>query len=408
MAKTCDFKTSEASTKAWMRKRNLLTSFLEIPESNLTHFRQQNSYWSKKAFQRHHQAGIKPGDMLFYEEPGAKKVIPNTEMFHRIDADKGNFYQENLKYVNDIKTTSNISTNIKAGVTELFESNPELANAVYEALGFITKSKIETTNTPAEIRKELFEKQERGQISLAGEDIDIISQSRNNPTEENIQELRKLYNDLIGDLQDSIVNEITPQQKQQALQLYSQYLDTIFPDSKVKDIVYHGTKGDKFDKFKSSGTGTFGKGVYFGDYKTALQNTDLLDDFTLEPIKGFDKDKIIPALINTQNIFQRDLGGNGIRNEYVVEPEQIHILGSKQDIKGFKKFANNTSKELSDKFVDDLYNLNLTPEVITYLYNENGSTHKLLDYGFMLKEMVNSLKSQNRSFVQILDDIKCL
>ena len=46
--------------------------------------------------------------------------------------------------------------------------------------------------------------------------------------------------------------QITPQQKQQALQLYSQYLDQIFPDSKVKDIVYHGTdaKFDKFDKSK--------------------------------------------------------------------------------------------------------------------------------------------------------------
>lgn len=170
MAKTCDFKTSEASTKAWMRKRELLTKLLEIPESKLTHFRQQNSYWSKKAFQRHHQAGIKPGDMLFYEEPGAKKVTVNTEMFHRIDADKGNFYQENLKYANETSV----------------------------------------------------------------------------------------------------------------------------------------------------------------------------------------------------------------------------------------------SQEFSDKFVDDLYNLNLTPEVITYLYNENGSSHKLLDYGFMLNELVNSLRSQNRSFVQILDDIKCL
>ena len=29
---------------------------------------------------------------------------------------------------------------------------------------------------------------------------------------------------------------------------YSQYLNSIFPDSKVKDIVYHGTE-DKFDKF---------------------------------------------------------------------------------------------------------------------------------------------------------------
>ena len=37
-------------------------------------------------------------------------------------------------------------------------------------------------------------------------------------------------------------NGIDSQQKQQAQQLYSQYLDTVFPDSKVKDIVYHGSK----------------------------------------------------------------------------------------------------------------------------------------------------------------------
>ncbi|HQJ57084.1 MAG TPA: hypothetical protein PLH46_05525 [Caldisericia bacterium] len=37
---------------------------------------------------------------------------------------------------------------------------------------------------------------------------------------------------------DKFINDlfITPQQKQQAQQLYSQYLDTIFPDSKVKEI----------------------------------------------------------------------------------------------------------------------------------------------------------------------------
>jgi len=143
-----------------------------------------------------------------------------------------------------------------------------------------------------------------------------------------------------------IDTEITPQQKQQAQQQYSQYLDTIFPESKVKDIVYHGTKGKKFDKFISSETGEFGRGVYFGNYQTALENTDKLDDFTLEPITGFDKNKIIPAVINTQNIYKRDLGGNGIRNEYVVEPEQIHILGSQKDIKGFKEFVADSSNEI--------------------------------------------------------------
>ena len=43
--------------------------------------------------------------------------------------------------------------------------------------------------------------------------------------------LEELYN----------ANGVNKQQKQEAQQLYSQYLDTIFPDSKVKDIVYRGT-----------------------------------------------------------------------------------------------------------------------------------------------------------------------
>jgi hypothetical protein len=302
---------------------------------------------------------------------------------------------------------------VKPGVSELFESNPELANSVYEALGF-KFDKIENSNNitlEEEPTKDgrihfiitgdnglkgnvyLYKNEEEKVVyihdvginiknkgygttiyKLLGEKFSkegfvlgstsaqyvkglggrkvwdkLVKEGMAEIVEleetEDIRwknEMRKLTgnNEFLKNVQFRYIStQITPQQKQQAQQQYSQYLDTIFPDSKVKDIVYHGTKGDKFDKFKSSETGTFGKGVYFGDYKTALQSTDVLDDFTLEPRKGFDKNKIIPALINTQNIFQRDLGGNGIRNEYVVKPEQIYILGSKKDIEGFKEFV---------------------------------------------------------------------
>ena len=43
----------------------------------------------------------------------------------------------NLDYVEPTATNQDvIPTSIKEGVSELFESNPELANEVYEALGF--------------------------------------------------------------------------------------------------------------------------------------------------------------------------------------------------------------------------------------------------------------------------------
>ena len=62
----------------------------------------------------------------------------------------------------------------------------------------------------------------------------------------------------------------TPKQKQQVQQLYSQYLNTIFPDSKAKDIFYHGTSElfETFDKLKQVSPGFYftpnSKSAYFG------------------------------------------------------------------------------------------------------------------------------------------------
>ena len=289
-------------------------------------------------------------------------------------------YSDSYLYEDDLPS-------VKPGVAELFDSNPELANQVYEALGFqgnIFENKIlngfhwydyeGNTYSKEDFDKEI-EKQDllkpnnvikieyKQSSTPAGDIFNVFYVDENKAIEVlNKYNINKSIEIFIKESQDKVFTgdeklaidelygkqEITPQEKQQALQLYSQYLDTIFPDSKVKDIVYHGTKGEKFDKFKSSEKGEFGKGVYFGNYQTALENTDETDDFTLEPKKGFDKNKIISAIINTQNTYTRDLGNNGTRNEYVVEPEQIRILGGKEDIEGFKEFVD------TDLYTDEL------------------------------------------------------
>jgi hypothetical protein len=192
----------------------------------------------------------------------------------------------------------------------------------------------------------------------------------------------------------------TPQQ-------YSAYLDTIFPDSKVKDIVYHGTDF-KFDKFEKSrlgiNTGALSayKGFFFtnnlntaksyvegdplkgepeyfaesmtkedwDDYskdllqkqkeielnplygikfvKLNLQNPEVIDyegnpgrkiKYSSILEKAISNKKDSAFLLNTYDTF---LFGNTEEesNVYVsFEPEQIHILGNKQDIAGFKKFV---------------------------------------------------------------------
>ena len=63
---------------------------------------------------------------------------------------------------------------------------------------------------------------------------------------------------------------------------YSEYISTIFPDSKVKDIVYHGTNADLSGGFSKefSGSGS-GSPIMRGDIYTTLQ-----PETTLQYIKG--------------------------------------------------------------------------------------------------------------------------
>jgi hypothetical protein len=281
------FKTSEASTKASLRTKGAIDKFLNILDYNL--FNNLNNKWTDDARQRFNIKG-----KLFYEEDN--KAIANKEAFRKIDNAKGIFYQ--------LDTTQPLSVAIKPGVEELFESNPELSS--------------------------------------------------------------------IG----------TQEQ-------YSQYLDTIFPESKVKDIVYHGVikgreaynnilkKGFDFktprnwDSKKSKFLENDNTGMFFSDRSTG-QSYGLELTYKVNEKGEYEDvayDNTIPALLDVQYLdttkatssgtaarFYRENkdkskigmygiegGSEGEHYNYVVfEPEQIHILGSKQDIEGFKKFVNNS------------------------------------------------------------------
>ncbi len=171
-------------------------------------------------------------------------------------------------------------------------------------------------------------------------------------------------------------------------ELYSEYLNTIFPDSKIKDIVYHGG-ADGIDNFKNPfehdgkkfhSTLSFNKkryGMYFTDkYKEAKDyaNTYGMNGYKPKvyptmlnmrnPIKG--KDVILYGMaslkniaklinknyVNFQSITEKDVENfkendiDGIewigKNQFiVVDSNQIYILGSRQDLENFKKFAGN-------------------------------------------------------------------
>ena len=380
------------------------------------------------------------------------------------------------------------SNQVKEGVSELFESNPELANAVYSALGYnktinisikeeivdLFKELVRVDNLPFEevkrkgllnsqsetiesIAKQIAEKSIINNIKLNKDDyyyiFDNISSDRLISKVEDYKESfrEKLIDKLLKEgkikkvdvtpfrkVDDTIYNAdfykaytghnwagigtemqystsdniilgeahqvigayseyinknkkleisegITPQQKQQAQQLYSQYLDTIFPDSKVKDIVYHETSKYSKEKILEEGFNTpieeqleSGKDslIWFSGKKNYYRTKNTVSISAI-------LNSISPKIDSHQN-FERVGDASGIRRynleavgadsilteEYadeslpparelpkdfvnpivfaaVIEPEQIHILGSKQDIEGFKDFVGNQNIKFS-------------------------------------------------------------
>jgi hypothetical protein len=150
---------------------------------------------------------------------------------------------------------------------------------------------------------------------------------------------------------------------------YSKYLDTIFPDSKVKDIVYRGGEITKKEFEKRINPPTdfmdLGQGLYFspkervaaeyGDLRIALVNIknprsvkEVQDERSAE--ENFGRDS-----------WQMDDGGkyDGIVDlsqpfkdtfELVIFNEnQVYILGSSKDIKGFKNFVKKGEDTGSEK-----------------------------------------------------------
>lgn len=164
---------------------------------------------------------------------------------------------------------------------------------------------------------------------------------------------------------------------------YSEYLETIFPESKVKNILYHGggenLKEDNFKFDIRRRNVSFGKLLqYWGAYFTEtpgyaqyhaernfkknatvavkLNSTnpiEILDDkktfsnpfkFSHESINTREYKKLLADGFDSivvrynYNDLKNDIEIGEIKEFIALKSEQIHILGSKQDSENFKKF----------------------------------------------------------------------
>lgn len=232
-----------------------------------------------------------------------------------------------------------------------------------------------------------------------------------------LQELKPDYSDYYIDYFED-TTQITPQQKQQAQQQYSQYLDTIFPDSKVKDIVYHVGYNiiEKFTKRDN--------GIYFTDNIKYAENLIVgkiksdasYSGVTMTTEEAKQELKRYSVVLNSKNIKEIPIvnseivkklnKGNfdtikGIEDKsknvesYVVfEPEQIHILGSKQDIEGFKEFVNKPTQQTSE--VGSIENVQL---VLDFNELDNAETTTSLE-SRQNNPLINELKGSDETLIE--------
>lgn len=153
-------------------------------------------------------------------------------------------------------------------------------------------------------------------------------------------------------------------------QEYDKYIKNVFPESKIKDVVYHGTN-DQFDKFdisKSQSQNYMSGKEIPAIFFTSEEN--VAKKYASEGVPGFDHYNVMPIALDiknplvdndyegknkTQSNFKqrladakeqgydsyiaKNIDDNGVNDVYAVfNPEQIHVLGSKADVGGFKKW----------------------------------------------------------------------
>jgi hypothetical protein len=173
---------------------------------------------------------------------------------------------------------------------------------------------------------------------------------------ENINPLNRIENALTQE-QSLNIDEVFKENPEISIlfknnkELYQEYLNSIFPESKIQDIVFRGQE-EKESVSKNLTQGELNTGIYLTKIKN---HAKFYSQAQTESGKG----NVIAVLINTNNpkyetddalhsikIKPKDV--DAILSPYkfnpeivVFSPDQIHILGSNQDIEQAKEWLKN-------------------------------------------------------------------
>jgi len=354
----------------------------------------------------------KSKDKEIYEE-AAKRAIQAIKQGKQVVFDTTNLTKEKrLPFIEAIKKeipTANIQY-------KLMELNPELAKQRI-------KAQIERGENRANVSEETIDRHAESYKQML-EDIKNEPITNFDYKEEQLKKFNELQ-ELISNNEfiqgAKLAFESSDLKDYGTLENYIDYIARIslgiirnptsgeFNNSVVKDIVYHGASKDFQGFIKNKKIIPKGKtkgGIWFTDFANA--------DWVYKEEEG----KVIAALINlknpieykTERYFDDEYGdylnskplkegqwkdvqqlidnkqGDGLlldifdattsgdigeftKQQVVFEPEQIHILSSKQDIEGFKDFVTQSSTTIKPE-VQKLFNSN--PELVNKVYEILG------------------------------------
>ena len=237
------------------------------------------------------------------------------------------------------------------------------------------------------------------------------------------------------------------------IQQYSQYLDTIFPDSKVKDIVYRADKRkdltpkttiDDYTQIFINGVfytsnyhyaDTYNKEIKGKIYQTILNvsNPVQVDKDEIQYF-GRNKDEFIKDFPKNDALIHIEDETYGVQDRYgfvekeivVFEPEQIHILGSKQDIEGFEEFIASNVKIVKKEYISkevlvlpkeskrisrserpskEIMQQKLRDAFIAKAKNNPNTLFKV-DYTDLANNYANDTGYTTREYAELLEEIK--
>jgi hypothetical protein len=176
-------------------------------------------------------------------------------------------------------------------------------------------------------------------------DIDLFEQTAQQISEGNLG--ARYYNEVKPGVEE-LFNDNPELADIGTQEQYSAYIDSIFPDSQVKDIVYHGTANvlDEiedsslhFSKYrKDAEYFSEGENIYSAiiNHNNPVISKSDFDNLSQEEFDKYEK--------------QKTFIGAGFEH-VVMDSKKVHILGNKQDVEGFKSFMQTAPAEFKGEGV---------------------------------------------------------